>query len=90
MSFQNFMSQIEFMKFCQNHWSLLYSILSLQASVVSVQGPIPHYFEPLKLSNFDFSADPDPASKKIMRIHADPGVRIRNPGNNFSLQLLQT
>jgi hypothetical protein len=23
MSFQNFMSHIEFMKFCQNHWSLV-------------------------------------------------------------------
>ncbi len=24
MSFQTFMSHIEFMKLCQNHWSLLY------------------------------------------------------------------
>ncbi len=45
------------------------------------------YFEPLKLQNFDFNADPDPdlavhsnadpdpntASKRAERIHADPG-----------------
>jgi hypothetical protein len=25
LPFQNFMSHIEILKFCQNHWSLLYS-----------------------------------------------------------------
>jgi hypothetical protein len=39
------------------------SILSLYASVVSVHGPLWLHFEPLKLQNFDFSADPDPASQ---------------------------
>ncbi len=58
------------------------SILSLQASIVSVNGP------PLKFLNFDFNADPDlvfhanadpdPASKNnadpcgSKQIHADP------------------
>jgi hypothetical protein len=36
------------------------SILSLQASIVSVHGTPWFYFQPLKLLNFDFNADPDP------------------------------
>jgi hypothetical protein len=42
--------------------------LGLQASVVSIHGPPRLYIEPLKLLNFDFDADPDPASKN----NADP------------------
>jgi hypothetical protein len=39
------------------------SILSLHASIVSVHGPLWLHFEPVKLQNFDFNADPDPASQ---------------------------
>jgi hypothetical protein len=53
--------------------------LSLQASISSVRGPLKLYFEPLKLLNFDFNADPDATfysnanpDPKIMQIHADP------------------
>jgi hypothetical protein len=34
LPFQNFMSHIEIMKFCQNHWSLLPTV-----TVLSTQGP---------------------------------------------------
>jgi hypothetical protein len=44
------------------------SIFSLYASNVSVQGPPWLHFELLKLRNFDFNADPDPASRN----NADP------------------
>ncbi len=37
------------------------SILSLQASVVSVHGPPRLYLNSQKLLNFDFNVDPDPA-----------------------------
>jgi hypothetical protein len=55
-------------------WPLVYrpysqaSILSLQASIVSVHGPPRLYFEPLKLLAYEFNADPDSASKN----NADP------------------
>ncbi len=39
------------------------SILSLRASIVTAHSPRIN-LEPLKLLNFDFNADPDPASKK--------------------------
>ncbi len=39
------------------------SISSLSASIVSVHGPLWLHFEPLKLQNFDFNADPEPASQ---------------------------
>jgi hypothetical protein len=44
-----------------DHWSidLQGSILSPQASIVSVHGPTWLCFEPLKLLNFEFIADPD-------------------------------
>jgi hypothetical protein len=41
-------------------WTLQGSILSLHASIVSVNGPPYLHFEPLKLLNFDFNADLDP------------------------------
>ncbi len=51
----------------QNLWPLVSgqqtlqgSILSLQASIVIVHGPPWLHFEPLKLLNVDFNADPDP------------------------------
>jgi hypothetical protein len=42
--------------------------LNLHASIVSVQGPPLLHFELLKLLNFDFNADPDPAFQST----ADP------------------
>ncbi len=53
------------------------SILSLQASIVSVHSLPRLYFEPLKLMNFDFNADLDQA----FHSNADPDpAGIRNPG----------
>ncbi len=59
--------------------------MSLQASIVSVHGPPRLYVEPLKLMNFDFnadpdpafhsSADPDPASKTIADLDPDPEMQ---------------
>jgi len=36
-------------------------ILSIRASIVSVHGPPWLFLMPLKLLNYDFNADPDPA-----------------------------
>jgi hypothetical protein len=55
------------------------SIVSFQAPIVSVHGTLRLYFEPLKLRNFNFHADPypafhsnaDPASKN----NADPDLQ---------------
>jgi hypothetical protein len=55
---------------------LMGSILSLQASIVSVYGPPRLCFEPLKLLNCDFDADPPDPIFAIMRI------RIQLPTNN--------
>ncbi len=61
------------------------SILSLHASIVTVHGPTWLHFEPIKLLNFDFNAQPDTDQDfrsnvdpilihvpKIMRTHEDP------------------
>ncbi len=48
--------------------------LSFQASILSVHVPPRHYFDPLKLSNFDFLSDPDPA----FRSNADPNLASKN------------
>jgi hypothetical protein len=50
------------------------SIFSLQACIVSVHGHPQLYFEPLKLLNFDFNADPDPD----FHFNADPGPASKN------------
>jgi hypothetical protein len=48
------------MRIC-DHWSIdLGSIMSPQAFDVSVHCPPRLNFEPVKLLNFDFNADPDP------------------------------
>jgi hypothetical protein len=47
-----------------SHWpveGLQGSISSLHGSTVSVYGPPRLYFEPHKIHNFYFNADPDPA-----------------------------
>jgi hypothetical protein len=41
---------------------------------VSVHGPLRLYFEPLKLLNFDFHTDPDPA----VHTDADPDPAFKN------------
>ena len=54
--------RIKAMQIC-DHWTsctLHGSILSLQASIVSVHGPPWLFFEPLELLNFDFNVDPNP------------------------------
>jgi hypothetical protein len=51
-----------------NPLGLHFVISSLQASIVSVHGPLLLNSEPLKLLTFDFNANLDPVSK-IMRIH---------------------
>jgi hypothetical protein len=40
------------------------SIISLHGFILSVHGPPRLHFEPRKLLNFDFDADPDPGLKK--------------------------
>ncbi len=64
--------------------------MSFQASILSVYGPPRLFFEPLKLLNFDFNADPVPAfhsnsdqdpTFQIMRI------RTRNPGCNNLIRI---
>jgi hypothetical protein len=59
-----------------DHWfiTLQGSILSLQASIVSVHGPPRLCFEQLKLLNCNFAVDPGPVFA-IMRI------RIQLPKN---------
>jgi hypothetical protein len=65
----------EVMRACV-HWSttLQSSILSLHASVVSVHGPPRLYLELLKLLNFYFNTDPDPA----VHSHSDPDPASKN------------
>jgi hypothetical protein len=59
--------------------------LRFQASIVSAHGPPQFYFQPLKLVNFDFNADPDPA----FHSNADPDPASKNnPGFYYSPMLL--
>ncbi len=53
-----------------DHWSIdlvVCSILSLQSAIVSVHDNPRLFFQPLKLFNVDFNADPDPVLT-LMRI----------------------
>jgi hypothetical protein len=53
---------IKVMEICDHSlWTLQGSIFSFQASIVSVYGPPQLYLEPLKLLNFAFNAETDPA-----------------------------
>jgi hypothetical protein len=52
------------------------SILSLQASLVSVHGPPRLHFEPIKFQKFDLNADPD--SDPAIRSNADPDPAVKN------------
>jgi hypothetical protein len=63
-------------------------LIKVIGSIVSLQASPRRYFEPLKLLNFDFKADPDPSfhpnedPDPASRIHADPqpGKILTNKG----------
>jgi hypothetical protein len=52
--------------------------MSLHYSLVSVHGPSLLLFEPLKISNLDFNADPDPGfhsnADPVSQNNADPDL----------------
>ncbi len=50
--------------------------MCLDASIVSVHGPPLRHFELLKLLNFDFNADPDPAFHSNADL--DPDLAAKN------------
>jgi hypothetical protein len=81
MSFQNFKSHIEFMKFCQNHWSLMSKLLkkpsALKREHTALQNMKILYFF-LYLWVIFALMDPDPATQINADLDPQPPVAMHS------------